>query len=148
ELRGRARTVRRRAGDRLALLTNPLEPELDRRLRLLDGRALPRVVDPAADLLVALPSRLGAEVVADGEAGEESHSKSHAEGCTAAVRVRTHPRCSSNACSIGSSWHFPRSRTRGGREPAAVGYRGKVKERERARALRAQNHTLADIAET
>jgi hypothetical protein len=29
-----------------------------------------------------------------------------------------------------------------------VGYRGKVKEQERARALRAQNRTLADIAET
>jgi len=28
-----------------------------------------------------------------------------------------------------------------------VGYRGKVKEQERARALRAQNRTLADIAE-
>jgi hypothetical protein len=29
-----------------------------------------------------------------------------------------------------------------------VGYRGKVKEQERARALRAQNRTLVDIAET
>lgn len=29
-----------------------------------------------------------------------------------------------------------------------MGYRGKVKEQERARALRAQNHALADIADT
>jgi hypothetical protein len=29
-----------------------------------------------------------------------------------------------------------------------VGYRGKVREQEQARALRAENHTLADIAET
>jgi transposase len=29
-----------------------------------------------------------------------------------------------------------------------VGYRGKVEEQEQARALRAQNRTLADIAET
>jgi len=29
-----------------------------------------------------------------------------------------------------------------------MGYRGKIKEQERARALRAQNRTLADIAET
>lgn len=29
-----------------------------------------------------------------------------------------------------------------------MGYRGKVKEQERARALRAQNRTLADIAKT
>jgi transcriptional regulator with XRE-family HTH domain len=29
-----------------------------------------------------------------------------------------------------------------------VGYRGKVKEQEKARALRAQNRTLADIAQT
>src|SRR5207244_6298376 len=37
---------------------------------------------------------------------------------------------------------------RGGREPAARGYRGKVKEQEQARALRARNRTLADIART
>ena len=29
-----------------------------------------------------------------------------------------------------------------------MGYRGKVKEQEKARALRAQNRTLADIAQT
>src|SRR5260370_7957277 len=43
---------------------------------------------------------------------------------------------------------LPPTATRGGREPAAMGYRGKVKEQERARALRAQKHTLADIART
>src|SRR5882757_1561919 len=37
---------------------------------------------------------------------------------------------------------------RGGREPAVMGYRGKVKEQEQARALRARNRTLADIART
>jgi hypothetical protein len=41
--------------------------------------------------------------------------------------------------------HFPRPRARG-KEPGAMGYRGKVKEQEAARALRAEGHTLADIA--
>jgi transposase len=41
---------------------------------------------------------------------------------------------------------LPPIRARGGREPAAMGYRGKVKEQEAARLLRAHGHTLADIA--
>src|SRR5947209_1171695 len=42
---------------------------------------------------------------------------------------------------------LPPSVARGGREPAAMSYRGKVEEQERARALRAEGHTLADIAQ-
>src|SRR5215211_8699287 len=52
------------------------------------------------------------------------------------TRVRSHERVA-----------LPPTAARRGREPAAMGYRGKVKEQEKARALRARNHTLADIAQ-
>jgi Homeodomain-like domain len=41
--------------------------------------------------------------------------------------------------------HFPRS-PREGEGAGAIGYRGKVKEQAKARQLRAQNRTVADIA--
>src|SRR5918994_4388733 len=141
-LRGRARPVRRR-GHRLALLADPLEPELHRGLRLLDGAAAPRVVDPAADLLVALTARLGAQVIAGGEPGQETDTKSHVR-CVPAAKSDVHTERAFATITVA----LPPIATRGGREPAAMGYRGKVKEQEQARALRAQNRTLADIAQT
>src|SRR5918994_4492613 len=53
-----------------------------------------------------------------------------------------------NARSYNAAIALPPIAPRGGREPAAMGYRGKVQEQEQARALRAQNRTLADIAQT
>src|SRR6266511_4730293 len=67
--------------------------------------------------------------------------------CTPCGLRRTPRSAKSNTRSL--PWkpsRFPRP-LRGGREPAAVGYRGKVELQEQARVLRARGKTLAQIAD-
>src|SRR5215218_7320298 len=68
--------------------------------------------------------------------------------CTPHGAARTPRPFFPNARSLSFPVALPPIAPQGGREPAAMGYRGKVKEQAKARALRAQNHTLAEIAET
>src|SRR6266511_5756863 len=67
--------------------------------------------------------------------------------CTPCGLRRTPRSAKSNTRSL--PWkpsRFPRP-LRGGREPAAMGYRGKVELQEQARVLRARGKTLAQIAD-
>src|SRR2546423_9723444 len=117
----------------LAVRRARLARERGGRLRLPRRPAPSRVLDPATDLLVALAARFGAEVVADGEAGKKSNTESHVELCTARAAARTHLVVRRTHVRYHARRRTSPAGLRGGREPAAMGYRGKIKEQEQAR---------------
>jgi hypothetical protein len=77
---GRARTVCR-ACYRFGLVADALDYRREGGLRLLDRTTLPRVPEPALDLLVALTPRLRPEVVAEPEADDERNPISQSHAC-------------------------------------------------------------------
>src|SRR5918994_6721362 len=84
-LRGCARTGCR-ARHRFCPPANPLDHRPGGGLRLLDRTALPRITEPALELLVALTPRLRPEVVADRKSRDLTN---HVAPCAASQWSRT-----------------------------------------------------------
>ena len=114
----------------LVVRPQPLDAELDRGLQAVEEPAVAQPLEPAPDLLVAGPARLGAEVVPRGEPDARDRSETSCLPSTPFIGISP------------SSWSY---RTYVRYAPT-MGYRGKVEQQEQARILRAENLTLADIA--
>ena len=113
-----------------------LDAQLDGGLHALEEAAVTESFEATTHLLVASTTGAGAEVVAGAEAEDETDAELHGflpiASAPTDVDRTGHPQYYPNTCSYSI---------------AGMGYRGKVAEQERARALRAQSWTLEEIAQ-